>query len=323
MKLTMKPFIVAGLSSLLVACGGDDVENATPKQLFVKATEQTAAKDAKYNFAVDALVNIPSQEMGQVQIKADGALDLKSFKLEVTPDISMAMFNIKLPMSFDLDKQQALVDPASILPLAAMFAPEAAPMLDIYKNKFVRFDAKKLGLKDDQATELKGMLNETVDIFLASSSEAQATLEDSAFKKLELDETAKQLNAAAVVVLNLNAAQAKALDDKFNSLVQAKVENSKSLPAEFKQGMLKSLKEQQNAGDVTNTSETKLYINQDGQAIRQVSKVKLTIDGDTADVAATIDFSNYGKPTFKIAPKEDQIVDFDMTTAMGAAAMMQ
>ncbi|MFT0213346.1 hypothetical protein VQ643_12190 [Pseudomonas sp. F1_0610] len=323
MKFAMKPIIVAGLSSLLVACGGDtDVQNMSAKDLYMKASEVSAAKTAKYNFAVDATINTPQPEVGQILVKAKGALDLSALKLEANPEITFSMFNVKLPMSIDFNKQSALVDVTSLLPVVAMMAPEAAAGLETYRNKFVRFDAKKLGLPEAEASKIKTGISEIMDIALTSSLEAQASLDEALFKKEALDETAKQLGADSVVTLTMDAAQAKALDEKMNSLMQNKIEKSTSLPAEFKEGVLNGLKEAQANKDTTNSSNTKLYL-KEGKALRQITNAQVTVDGNKMDIAATIDFSNYGSPKFEINPAESNIVDFNMMDAMGAAALMQ
>lgn len=324
MKFAMKPIIVAGLSSLLVACGSDDIDvkNASAKDLYMKASEFAASKTAKYNFAVDATINAPQPEIGQILVKAKGALDLSALKLEASPEITVSMFNVKLPMSIDLNKQSALVDVTSLLPVVAMMAPEAAAGLETYRNKFVRFDAKKLGLPEAEASKIKTGISEIMDIALTSSLEAQASLDEALFKKEALDATAEKLAADAVVTLSMDAAQAKALDEKMNSLMQNKVEKSTSLPAEFKEGVLKGLKEAQANNDTTNNSNTKLYL-KEGKALRQITNAQVTVDGNKMDITATIDYSNYGSPKFEITPAESNIVDFNMMDAMGAAALMQ
>lgn len=311
MSLTTTKYIaVASLSVLLTACGDSGLDKKSGKVLYQEAAQHLYTKDSQFNFNADFLVDIENENpmLQGLKIKLSGAANNSAQRYELIPEVQAAIFNFKLPMLIDGKKHEALFDTSSVVETALMFAPQAQSELQQYKNKFVRFSPDNFTIDEDDMAQALVVMTEALTIGGGVLNEFYQAVPESSIQKLALDDTAKQLDAKALLSVNLNKRQSKALQEHINTYMYDAVAANKKLPKDFKRGFLEALEENEVDGGYE-SSESMLYLNAKGQIIHEVSVFNYEIEGEEVSFNATVDYSNYGKANFTLSPKKNQIID--------------
>lgn len=309
-----KTLLASGLALLLTACGGSDVDKKPAKQIYEEASTHLYADNAQYNFAADVRLDGGEAEpmLANVKITINGAMDNAKGRLEMTPEVKAAMFQVSLPMSLDFKQKQLMFDPATLIEAAQMFAPGDTSALNRYNGKFIRIQPDNFSLDNEQKEQLDKalkMLDEGFSLFSQTQQESIALVEDRHFRKLELDDFAKQNKSAAVIHFSMSAEDQLEHSRKVAKLLTSKVENSANF-AEFKDDVIEVIDDVlgEGAGEAVGTT---LYINGKGQITHMKGQSTQNIDGKQLKLDMKIDLSNYGKAKFNIAPKASDIIDLN------------
>lgn len=312
MLLSKTKYLAAvGLTALLAACGGSELDKKSAKTLYQEATQQLYAKDAQFNFKADAIVDIGVENpfLTDLKVKLSGAVNNSAQRYELIPEVEAAIFNFKLPILVDAKKKELLLNPTNIIDTALMFAPQANSELQQYKNKFVRFSTKNFEIDEEDMAKAMTVVTETVEMVYGAMNEFAKVIPESAITKMDLNEKAKQLDAKAVLKIRLDQEQSKELQQHINTYMYEQVAANEKLPAEFKEGFMQGLLEA-NSDTGYESSESVLYLNDKGQIIHESDVFNYEVEGEQISITMTVDYSNYGKASFTINPSDKQILDF-------------
>lgn len=308
-----KVIFAATLALLLAACG-PETEKKSAKTLYLEGFQQLSNARAQYNF--DADITLDGSEFGAVladaKINIKGAVDLAKQRYELVPELQTGIFQVKLPLNLDLDKQSILLDPVDILNVAQMFLPEAASLTQRYQGKHIRLQKADLQLdaeeqeKIDQAFAIAG---ELASITFAVTDEVSQGLAESNFAIHELNMDNKAA-AKKAVTLTLSAEQRKQLEHTMQQLFRQKVEQSQQISAAVKEEIFAALEE--SANDETLESNASIvYLNDANEIIRINERYTYGVEGKQVVLDMDVTLSNHGQAEFSTLPLSGQIIDLD------------
>ena len=319
-----KPLLAAGLSIFLVACGGDKTADLSAKELYNNAMEYTVAKDAKYDFNMTgSLSGLEDPMLQSVRFNAAGAVDNSALKYEFRPEVTLPIMQVKLPLQINVAKDTLLVDARSLIPMAAMVDQGLYASLSKYENNITRVTTEGLDLPPE-ALGKKDTVLELAGIIISSSIEASKAVADERFTKVTDNEKAKTLKAAAVVELKLTAEDAKAMNDTMSQSIISKIKASTKISQEDKDELLPAIEQAlAEQGSEAYTAQGLLFLNDKQQPIYQEAKYSMEIEGELADINLTIDYSNFGKPTFTLDAAGTEYVDFNLMDFLPLMMMAQ
>lgn len=314
MRLTkLKMLALAALGVFLSACGGDSaLDKKTAKELFQQASSQLYANDAQYNFSSTAKIytTVENPFTDELKILISGAVDNKSGRYEVNPEIQAGVINVKFPLLVDINKKEIIVNPGNIVDTVGMFVPEAGRQLAAYKGKHVRFSLSNFDIDTADLEMAMQAFSEFVRIGVGAMGEFNKNIPEQSIKKLELDSKAKEINAKAKIRVDLDHAQSKELQRQVNAYFIAEVSKSDSLPQELKQNFVEAMMEVDSVDNGIENSSSIMYLNDKGQLIHGQDTYNFVVEHESASITMSTDYSNYAKPVFKVAPKSGDIIDF-------------
>lgn len=327
LSLTKKHLMIAGVSVLLTACGGSELDNKSAKTLYQEAVQHLYAKDSQYNFKGEALVDIGVENpfASGLMLKIAGAVDNKQLRYEVLPEIEAGMFNVKLPIKLDINKKELLVNPSSILDTVMMFAPQAAEEAHKYRNKFIRFSPDNFTISKEDMAEVSTVVSELTMIGTQALEQASKNIPEQSIRKLELDDKAKEIGAKVIVNVELDEAQSRALQQQVNQFFRDSVAANTKLPEDFKKAFLEGMDEAQDDAGYESSSSF-LYINDKGQPIHERAVFNYGFDGDSVSVSLNMDYLSFGSAKFVINPAASDIVNFteeDLRALQGEPELYQ
>lgn len=311
---TLKFALPAALAMLLTACG-QEAEKKSAKTLYLEGYQQLTAPTAQYNFNADIKLDGSQFEamLADVKLSLNGAVDMAGKKFEVTPEVKAAMFQIRLPISLDLKQEHIIIDPVDIISAMQMFQPDAAGVVERYKNKFIRLKKSNLELDEEQQQELDTALDAAGQIFEIAfdvAEKASQDLPESSFQLKELGESGKQSDVSTAISLVLSAEQRQEFERAI--LVQFRERLQASTVAdEIKQQILAGLEEAETMDRPEEAVDSVVYLNAKGQVVRVNDRYTYLIEGKQAFMDVNVAFSQYGQAKFSIAPVATDIIDID------------
>lgn len=311
MLLNKKNLLVAGLSTLLVACGGSELDKKPAKVLYQEAVQHLYGQDAQYNFKADALVDIGIDNpfVSGLKINLSGAISNPDLRYELLPEVEAGMFSFKLPMLLDAKNKEILVNPGSVVETAMMFAPQISDSLQEYRNKFVRFSVNNFAMNEDELNQMMSVITELAEAGANAMQEVSQLIPEESIKKLALNDKAKELGAKAVLNVELNEQQSRELQQHVNGYFRDRLAANTQLPEELKQAFMEGLNEVQEDGGYESSAST-LYLNDKGLPIHERAVYNYGFDGESVSISVNIDYSSHGKASFTIKPSASQILDF-------------
>lgn len=312
--INFKTAAFVAMTTLLTACGGGDsgLDKKSAKELFQEASQHFYAPNAQYNFSSVAKIytTVDNPFTDELKLKINGAIDNKAMRYEIRPEVEAGMINVKLPMLIDIKKQEVMIDPANVVDTIGMFTPDAARDLAKYKGKHVRFSLKNFDVNAKDLEAAMTIISETTKIAVGALNEFNAHIPESSIKKLDLDSKAKELNAKAKIRVDLDAEQSKELQRKVNAYFIAEVQRNEHFPADFKRDFNDAMLENDLMDSGIENTSSVMYLNDKGQVIHSQDTYNFSVENDSVSMTMTTDYSNYGKPEFKVAPKAADIVEF-------------
>lgn len=315
MKISFaKTLFASSLVLLLTACGDSTFDKKTAKQLYQEGASQLYSAKAQYNFNAD--LKIAGEEinpmLANLKVRVNGAFDNAKGQLELVPEFKAAMIQGRLPLQLNLKSQQLLLDPTDLVAAIQMFVPAGTSVLNRYAGKYIRFQPKNFSLDTEQKQQLNevlGMVDTGISVLMDVQDESIASLPDKHFKKLELDDYAKNNQARAVIHFSMTAEESMQHSQKMAQAILKRIENEEKF-AEFKDEFATTINTalSENLGESVDTT---LYINEKGQITHMKGLGQVDVEGEKVKFQMLINLTNYGKATFSMQPDSSQIIDFN------------
>ena len=308
-KLKMAALLALGV--LLTACGGAEQEEKSARELYQQASELLYADNARYNFSSDMKIGttVANPFTEELRLTLNGAIDNKELRYELRPEVEAGVFSVKMPLLLDAGKKQLVLDPSNLVDTVGMFVPDAAQQLAKYRGKHVRFSLSNFDVDSGEMEEVMLVFAELLRIGTGALNQFYTLVPDSSIQKLELDSKAKELKATAKIRVDLDSAQSRELQRQINAYFIAEVEKSQVLPAECKVDFVEAMQDIDSYDNGVENSSSIMYINASGQLVHGQETYNFNVEDESATLIMTTDYSNYGKPEFKIAPKESDIIE--------------
>lgn len=311
---TLKFAVPAALALLLAACG-QEAEKKSAKTLYLEGYQHLTAPTAQYNFNADIKLDGSQFEdmLADVKLSLNGAVDIAGKKFEVTPEVKAAMFQIKLPISLNLKQEHIVIDPADIISAMQMFQPDAAGLVERYKNKFIRLQKSSLKMDEEQQQELDTALTAAGEIFEIAFDVAQKASQDlpeNSFQLKDMGDSGKQAGALTAISLVLSAEQRQDFERTVLSQFRQRLQAS-SIADEIKQQIIAGLEEAETTDRPHEAVDSIVYLNDKGQVVRVNDRYTYVVEGKQAQMDVNVAFSQYGQAKFVITPAADNIIDID------------
>ena len=348
-------------------------DNATPAQRMAYATERHLTQEKSYNFhynfKVDELSYTPVDEADDadadevdevlttvksiyntiqtvtlgVNLDADGAIDMKRGKFEVTPAVRYQTPNvyakIKLPILVDLGQNSLYVDPAAItnLPLDI----EALEKYQQPAGTFFRVTlAEKQALADLKAIAADIPMQDLIRLYADSHAKSLAKLPADSIQMVPVDAWGQSLGAQQQIQLTLSindymkynldrqlnlfeATMAYVKDYRGSALPAELVATIKNLDMETQQLPRELLNElfdklsAKTAARLTDPTQLagikSLYLDQQHRLLGQQDGLMADIKGLRVRINSRIHYSHFGRPVWQINPKQVTVIDSGVT----------
>lgn len=308
----LKATLMLTISALLVACGGgEDLSKKSAKELYQSAFSQLYADNSQFNFSSKAKIftNVENPFTDNLELVITGAVDNKTGRYEIIPQVDAGIIKVNLPILLDVKKKELIVNPGDIVDTVGMFAPEVGAKLAKYKGKHVRLQLANFDIDAGDLEKATLIFTETLSISKGALDEFNQNIAQESIKKLELDSKGKEIGAKVKLRIDLDAAQSKELQLKVNAYFVDQVNKNKNFPEEFKQGFTEAMAEIDVNDNGMENSSSVMYLNDKGQLIHSQDTYNFIVDEQSVSIQMNTDYSNHGKVNFTVAPKAGDIID--------------
>lgn len=308
--------LLAAITVLLTACGdsglGDsELDKKSAEALYREATQQLYAQNAQFNFTAHIALDTEAENptFSQLNIKVSGAVNNISQRYELIPEITAAVFTIKLPVLIDRKSQEVLLNTSQLIDAALILMPQTKDKLLLYKNKFIRLRSNNFKPNESHMAQAITIASEAAVIDSGTLHELFNSVPKASIQKLELDDKAGQIDAQAVLKITLDQQQSKRLQKHISTYIYHQVAANKELSEDCKKELIQTLLAADHNSDYQ-SSESVIYLNKQGQIMHERNVFNYDIAGEKISVRMIIDYSNYHNASFRIHPRKDQILEF-------------